>query len=284
MDLLRLIKYPIYIISKGRFDTPYTANFLLKADIPFKIAVEPQEYEAYCKNIPRQFVAKLPFSNLGVGSYPARNWCWEDSIALGNEAHYLFDDNIRGFAEFTAGKRIFKTNPYRSLMAMTFFYDRYQNLGMAGFNYSYFITKSTKKPFYLNTKVYSGMLIKNSLSSRWRLKYNEDIDLNFQVLANENQCTIALNTHLIEKISTSVKLKGGNQSELYQGNDPLKKQLKSRSLEMLWPKYVKTTFRFNRPHHQISWNKHFHTPLIKKPDYDDIVKNQTMIWKHLNIK
>jgi len=167
---------------------------------------------------------------------------------------------------------------------MSFFYDRYQNIGMAGFNYTYFITKSTKKPFFLNTKVYSGMLIKNSLKSRWRLKYNEDVDLNFQVLANEKQCTIALNTHLIEKISTAAKLKGGNQSELYKGNDPLKKQLKSKSLEVLWPKYVETTVRFGRPHHFVNWRKHFNHPLIKKPNYDEIVKNQTMIWQQLNIK
>lgn len=43
-----------------------------------------------------------------------------------------------------------------------------------------------------------------------------------------------------------------------------KKVLKSRSLEEIWPQYCKTTIRFNRPHHLVSWNKYFKHPLIKR--------------------
>lgn len=97
------LKYPIYIISKGRWENPLTAKFLMKENIPFTIAVEPQEYKNYMKTIPEKYIKALPFSNLGLGSYPARNWCWEDSIEKGKERHFLFDDNIYGFAKLYQG-------------------------------------------------------------------------------------------------------------------------------------------------------------------------------------
>lgn len=106
------------------------------------------------------------------------------------------------------------------------------------------------------------MLIENSIPFRWRLKYNEDVDLCLQVL-NEKYCTILLNSFLIQKVSTVVKMKGGNQTELYQNNDEGKKMLKSKSLEKIWPQYVKVVKRFGRPHHQVSWGKFFKQPLKK---------------------
>jgi hypothetical protein len=54
-------------------------------------------------------------------------------------------------------------------------------------------------------------------------------------------------------ISTSLKMKGGNQDELYKGNDPKKKLLKAKMLEAQWPQYAKTVIRFNRIHHFVDW-------------------------------
>ena len=274
MDLLSL-KYPIYIISKGRYENPLSAKFLLKENIPFRIAVEPQEYDNYCSTIPREFVSKLPFSNLGVGSYPARNWCWEDSIRRGFKKHFLFDDNIRGFRRLNNGKRV-KTDALTSLLVLQNFTDRYSNVAISGFNYIYFALSDTKKAFYLNTHVYSGMLINNEIKYRWRLKYNEDVDLCLQAL-DEGWCTILLNTFLIHKVSTVVKMKGGNQTELYLNNDHHKKALKSCSLSELWPQYAKTVFRFGRPHHQVLWNKYFKQPLIRSRNYDTVVSEASSI-------
>ena len=58
-------------------------------------------------------------------------------------------------------------------------------------------------------------------------------------------------------------MKGGNQTELYKGNDHDKKVLKAKSLEMIWPQYAETIMRFNRPHHFVNWKKHFNHPLLK---------------------
>jgi hypothetical protein len=72
-------KYPVYIISKGRFDRTLTADNFDNCNLNYLIAVEPQEYDLYVQKLGLEKVLKLPFSNLGLGSYPARNFCWEHS-------------------------------------------------------------------------------------------------------------------------------------------------------------------------------------------------------------
>lgn len=66
--------YPIYIISKGRWDTRLTVKAMEKRSIPYRIVVEPQEYDLYAAAIDPKKILTLPFSNLGQGSIPARNW------------------------------------------------------------------------------------------------------------------------------------------------------------------------------------------------------------------
>ena len=255
------LKYPIYIISKGRYINPLTAKIFLKENINFKIAVEPQEYENYCKAINPKFILKLPFSNLGMGSTPARNYCWEHSTEGGCKKHFIFDDNIYGFSKLKDGNRT-NCNAIDALLNLEKISDKFKNLAISGFNYTMFVTKATKKAFFINTHVYSGLLINNKIPFRWRLKYNEDIDLNLQALHNQ-WCTILLNAFLIKKVSTTAKMKGGNQDELYLNNRVDKKKLKANSIREVWPQYVKVMNRFNRPHHQISWTKFFKHPLIK---------------------
>src|SRR5574343_611146 len=90
-------KYPIYIISKGRWESRLTSKALEKMKVPYHIVVEPQEYSKYASVIDESKILTLPFSNLGQGSIPARNWVWEHSIGEGAERHWILDDNIVGF-------------------------------------------------------------------------------------------------------------------------------------------------------------------------------------------
>ena len=259
-------KYPVYIVSKGRWENPMTAKLFIRDDIDFKILVEPQEYDKYCNALGAKYVLALPFSNLGVGSYPARNFAWEDSIKNGHKRHWVFDDNIQHFRRLHKGNRI-PCNGLKAIQILEEFTDRYSNIGISAFNYTMFVTDVTKKPFYVNVHAYSAMLMRNDMPFRWRLKYNEDVDLCLQVL-DGGLCTILFNALMVGKTSTTAKMKGGNQDELYKGNAHEKKVLKARSLEEIWPQYAETKMRFNRPHHYVNWKKHFKHPLKRREDLD----------------
>lgn len=255
------LKYPIYIVTKGRWENPLTAKYFIRDGIPFKAVVEPQEYENYVAAIGESHVLKLPFANLGLGSFPARNFCWDHSVSLGFKKHFIFDDNIRGFYRFNEGKRI-NCHSLPALLALQEISERYYKLAISGYNYGYFVTRENRKAFAINTHVYSGMLINNEIPFRWRLKYNEDVDICLQTL-HGGWNTILINVFLINKTSTVAKMKGGNQTELYLNNDEKKKMLKSRSLQRIWPQYVEVGWKYGRPHHFVNWKKFFHHPLRK---------------------
>lgn len=244
-------QYPIYIISKGRAYNPLTAKNLEAAGLDYLIAVEPQEEQEYINALGKDRVLVLPFSNLGLGSYPARNYCWEHAKASGHKYHWLFDDNIKEWRKWVNGKRV-KWDNIKSAILYVEQHTNIHQTDISGFEEPNFVVKPPKKPFKYNCHVYSAMLIKNSLPYRWRLKYNEDVDLCLQVLHNGGTTTSCV-YYMADKISTSVKMKGGNQDELYKGNDPSKKLLKAKMLEAQWPQYAKTVIRFNRIHHFVDW-------------------------------
>lgn len=273
-----IIKHPVYIISKGRANRCLFARYLHSEDVEFRVAVEPQEYDDYAANLPSKYLLKLDFSNLGMGSTPARNACWDDAIKRGFEKHFIFDDNIYRFIKMERGlrRKSEKRIALESLYVLQAFQERYKNLPLAGYNYSSFAGTWTQKPFYLNTHVYSGMLIENSCPFRWRLKYNEDVDLNLQIL-HAGKCTVLLNMYLIQKVSTTAKMPGGNQTELYKNNDPRKKALKTSSLQQVWPQYVESTFKYGRPHHHVSWKKFFKHQLHRVSNYEELLAKQMPI-------
>lgn len=264
------VKYPVYIISKGRHDCCLTADFMLKDGVDFKIVVEPQERELYAEIYGDDRLLILPFSNLGLGSIPARNWVWEHSISIGAERHWIFDDNIRSIRRHYKGKRL-KCDATIALAAIEDFTDRYENIGIAGMNYLFFALPRIQYQYFLNTHVYSNLLIKNDMEYRWRGRYNEDTDLCLQVLTG-GLCTVAFNAFVIEKMRT-MTMKGGNSTELYKGDGRL---VMSRSLERVWPGVVRTDRRFGRPQHKVhnEW-KDFDNALIRRTDIDwDEIKNK----------
>ena len=105
-------KYPVYIISKGRHESMYTSRSLARMHVPHYIAIEPQDeanYEACLDTFGiREYVTLLvaPFSNHGDGPGRARNWCWDHSMTMGFERHWVLDDNISDFYRLHENKRI----------------------------------------------------------------------------------------------------------------------------------------------------------------------------------
>lgn len=254
-----LPRYPVYVISKGRADCCLTAKFLHADGVPFTLVVEPQEAEEYSEKNPGARIAVLPFSNLGLGGIPARNWCWEDSKKRGFERHWILDDNIRSVWRFFKGERI-RCDSGPAFSACEDFTDRYENIAISGMNYGMFGISKKTPPFYLNVHVYSCLLIRNDLPNRWRGRYNEDTDLCLQVLA-DGWCTVLFNAFLVDKMAT-LTMKGGNMETLYKGDGRLKM---ARALERKWPYVVSVDRRFKRPQHVVrnAWGR-FDTPLKLK--------------------
>lgn len=259
-----LPRYPVYIPSKGRADHCYTAQVLAAGSVPFSLVVEPQEADAYAARFGADRLIVLPFHDLGLGSIPARNFIWEHALASGAERHWTLDDNMKYFARRYRGRRL-NCDPGLALRACEDFTDRYDNVAIAGLNYTMFVPDNVQRqPLQINCHVYSCMLILNSLPFRWRGRYNEDTDLCLQVLSAD-WCTVLLNTFLVRKEQT-MTVKGGNTDALYKADGRLRM---ARSLERVWPGVVETDRRFQRPQHVVkdSW-KRFDTPLRLKPGID----------------
>jgi hypothetical protein len=237
---------------------------LTRDGVPFRLVIEPQERDAYADKFGAEVLEVLPFSNLGLGGIPARNWVWEHAKASGAERHWILDDNIMGIWRRWNARKI-RCEAGVGLRVAEDFTDRFENVGISGLNYYMFsINKLSQPPFYLNVHVYSCILILNSLPVRWRGRYNEDTDLCLQVLS-QGWCTILFNAFLAWKMTT-MTMKGGNSSELYQGDGRLRM---ARSLERVWPHVVSVGRRFRRPQHIVrgAW-RGFDTPLRLKPGVD----------------
>ena len=264
-DARLLPRYPVYIPTKGRFDKSLTAKRLLRDRVPFYLVVEPQEYNSYYAqfgNEPLATILTLPFSNLGKGSIPARNWIKQHSTENGDKRHWQLDDNLTKFYRVYKGKRIY-CEAGIALRVTEDFVDRYTNVAISGLNYDFFGLNKTK-PYLLNVHVYSCTLVLNEITNEWRGRYNEDTDMCLQVLA-DGWCTVQMNAFLVHKVRT-MTMKGGNSDELYKDDGRLKM---ARSLERQWKGVVKTGRRFQRPQHVVhkGW-RNFDTPLIRRTDID----------------
>lgn len=253
-------KYPIFIPSKGRWETPLTAKMLLKDDVPFTMVVEPQEKEQYAAAMPGVPLLVLPQNNRGL--VVARNFIQKHARESGLQRHWQLDDNMRTIYRLTGRSRI-EAEAGPALRVVEDFTDRYANVGLSGLVYTMFCPNSTKyvPPFRLNCHIYSCMLIDHTLGFDWRGFYNEDVDYNLQVLA-AGLCTLQVNVFNIHKLRT-MTLKGG-QGALYDGDGRLKM---ARALERQWPGVVTVSRRFGRPQHVVDWAK-FKTPLILKEGID----------------
>lgn len=253
-------RYPVYIISKGRWESRLTSKALEAIRVPYHIVIEPQEYDQYAAVIDPSKILVLPFSNLGQGSIPARNWVWEHSISIGAERHWILDDNIGGFHRLHDNFKI-AVDTGATFRAAEDFADRYENVSLAGFNYCFFAKrKQLIPPFVLNTRIYSCILIKNSVKHRWRGRYNEDTDLSIRVL-QDGDCTVLFNAFLADKAAT-MTMKGGNTDELYQGDGRLKM---AQSLKDQHPHLVDITQKWGRWQHHVNYHIFKRNKLIPKP-------------------
>lgn len=253
-------KYPIYVISKGRSKTCLTARELNMMKVPFYLVVEPDEYEEYKSVADNILVLPSNFSELDQGSIPVRNFVWEHSTKNGDERHWILDDNIEGFHRLNRNEK-FKVTSGTIFKIAEDFVDRYENVAISGFNYYSFCKKTDKvPPYYINTRIYSCILIKNDIPYRWRGRYNEDTDLSLRVL-KDGWVTILFNAFLAGKVTT-MRMRGGNTDNVYN-RDETRREF-AESLQQQHPDVVKVTWKFNRWHHQVNYKPFKGNKLIPK--------------------
>lgn len=274
-------KYPIYVVSKGRYDFKgNTSNFLSRMGVKHYIVVEPQEVELYKQNMNLNFCTVLELDmkykeeydvfdaemskGFGCGPGAARNFVKDHSMGLGTKWHWVLDDNIENFDRYWRGHKIYSHSP-EIFSTVEDFVDRYENIGQAGLNYSKFCTgMSHQKPYTMNTRIYSFILNRNDLDYRWRGTWNEDTDLSLRIL-KDGWCTVQFNQMLAAKMTTQ-KVKGGNTAEFYKDNGTF---LKSKMLENMHPDVAKVVWKFNRWHHEVDYSG-FKQELKIKDEYKNI--------------
>jgi hypothetical protein len=265
-------RFPVYIVSKGRWALRLTARVFEDIGVPYYIVVEPQERAQYAAVIDSAKVLVLDMAykdrydtfndrkaELGTGSGPARNFAWDHAIASGAACHWCVDDNIYSFRRNQGGLRVPVTDG-AVFAAMEDFCLRYANVAIAGPNYHTFVPPKYMckiAPFTLNTRVYSCLLIRNDIPFRWRGRYNEDTDLSIRVL-KAGWCTILFNAFVQEKAET-MSIKGGNTDTIYRGGTVDK----SAQLCDMHPDVAKMSKRFGRPHHHVNYHV-FKNKLVRK--------------------
>lgn len=251
-------RYPVYIISKGRSKTGLTFRALENIGVDFKVAVEPQEFDEYADSVGAARLIRLPFSNLGLGSIPARNFVWEHALQAGHDRHWILDDNIGSFRRLNRNLQI-KVASGTIFRCAEDFVDRYENVALAGFQYDYFLPSKYKFPACIfNTRVYSCILVKNDIPFRWRGKYNEDTDLSLQVL-KAGWVTVNFNAFIQEKKET-LSMGGGN-SEIYAGNG---RMLMAQSLIEHHHDVATVTMKYGRPQHHVNYKPFKGNLLIRR--------------------
>lgn len=258
-------KYPIYIISKGRWERRQTVKTLDSMGVDYSIVIEPDEYNNYSSVINNNKIIVLPdnFSSFKKGSIPVRNWVFNHAIKNGHKKHWILDDNIESVERYNNNLKI-PCKCVQPFIICENFTDRFKNIALSGMNYASFCPANEgRNPFQINTRVYSCILINHEIPYKWRGKYNEDTDLSLRCLkAGWN--TILFNAFLIGKRATMCQ-KGGNTDTIYNTGD--NRRAFAESLQRQHPEFVKVVWRFNRWHHQVNYRSFKNRDLEYKDDY-----------------
>ena len=266
--------YPIYIVSKGRWEKKkrLTSIALEEIHVPYYIVVEQSQYDNYASVIDPKKILILPqryldeyetcddiVSAKSKGPGAARNFCWDHSISIGAPYHWVMDDNIGSFRRLNRNMQV-KVLSGTIFKCAEDFVERYENVAISGFNYDFFLPSKYKFPaFTVNTRIYSCLLIRNDIPYRWRGRYNEDTDLSLRVL-KDGWCTIQFNAFIQEKKETQ-GLEGGNTDEFYKHEGTYNK---SEMLVRLHPDVAKLTVKYGRDHHNVNYKSFKGNKLIRK--------------------
>jgi hypothetical protein len=246
-------RWPVYIPSKGRSDTRQTARMFDALGVPYTMFVEPQEHETYARVIDPCKLHVLPHRDRGLTV--TRNYIWDFAAAQGAEWFWTFDDNIRAIHRFNRNL-IIRCVDGTPLAVIEDFAQRYSNTAILGMHYEYFLKrKFVLPPYYLNSRVYSNMLIRTDARDRSGQPfrnvtfYNDDTDLCLRVLKS-GWCTVLFNAFLIGKAGT-MTLRGG-MTEYYAQTD--KRREFAEELVRAHPDVARVSEKWGRWHHHVDYS------------------------------
>lgn len=270
-------RYPIFIPTKGRYDSRLTIRGFQNIGLDFKIVVEEQEFDLYAPHVEKNQILVVPHRDKGLTV--TRNWIWDYACSLGVKRFWTFDDNIGSFLKSQGVVSFFRFNknlkiPVKTaapLIAIEDWTDRYENVLISGMNYFMFASRKSGNipPITFNTRIYSNMLIdtfacdRNGRPFRNETFYNDDTDLCLRVLKN-GYCTALFNAFLIYKQPT-MKIRGG-MTDYYEKTD---NRLEfAKELRAAHPDVVKITKKWGRWHHHVDYRPFKKNRLIKRPDVE----------------
>lgn len=244
--------YPVYIPTCGRPRVTSRFNTMALFDrhgVPFRLAVEAHEVEAYAATYGADRVLAMPFSKAGHAT-PARNWIKDHATSEGHRRYWMIDDDIAAIKTRVAGKPV-DVNPRDAFDAVETFVDRYENVGIAGLASACYVTSRTV-PVRVNVAVYSCVLATTAQPYRWRDNTCEDIDICLQLLSSGEWCTLSFNAYQLD-MSAKAVLPGG-YTDVRQGDRRVRI---IRELMRRWPGVVGIARRHGEPREVVGhqWRK-----------------------------
>jgi len=267
-------RYPIYIPSKSRAQIATTPRQLDRMGVPYRLVVEEHQADDYRRAWGAEKVLVLDPAyqrdyvtgddlgdSLGKGSGPPRNFAWDHAVSEGHAWHWELDDNIMAFYRFHEN-HTYLLGDGSGFHAMEEFATRWRNVGIAGPEYKMFVpTRTFRHPFTTNRKIYSCLLIRNTVPLRWECRYNEDVDLGLRMLKS-GWMTIVFLAFAQDKLQTQ-QMDGGD-TEAYISEGTL---LKSQILVRRHPDVARVKWRFRRWHHFVDYRPWANMQLVPDPDF-----------------
>lgn len=252
---------PIYVISKRRWQYPYTIRALQSLGAHFWLVVEPHEAEQYAPLVQPDQLLVLPFQDRGTSVY-ARNFV-RDHAERYAAYHWILDDNISHFFVCTYPHEWLATDP-SPFDDISRFARLFANLGISGMQYSMFVATNltSYRDVVFNMRVYSCILINHALPMRWRGVYNEDTDLSLRAM-KAGWATALWYRYTASKLTT-MRIPGGNTDTLYA--DRLRGRYRmALSLQRQHPDVARVGYRWGRLQHIVDYRPLRNVPLRLAP-------------------
>ena len=223
------VSHPIYVPSKGRADCAFTPKTLLEENIPYKLFVEPQDYEEYSKYHDKDRLVNIEANDRGI-SY-VRNFIKEYSKAQGDTYHWQMDDDIKKFRIRMNDKNVV-VKGINALAVVEKTIGLFSNVAISGLTSPAFAF-SKRYPVKVNQLAYSCVLIKNEADVTWPENLSGVEDWHYTLTALENKwCTISFSHILFDAPGTATQ-KGGNMN--HWESKEKRRKLYERFVKV-WPK------------------------------------------------